>query len=91
MSHARVLMLSTEELDALITQAVAAGVTRALREAAPAPLLTQSELAEHLKVSPYAITRLVTQGLPYLHVGTERRFQLSAVKAFLADLQRSAH
>ena len=85
MSHARVLTLSIEELDALITQAVAAGVARALREAAPALLLTQSELAEHLKVFPYAITRLVTQGLPCLYVCTERRFQLSAVKAFLAD------
>jgi hypothetical protein len=56
--------------------------------ATPTPLLTKSELAAHLKKSPASIDRYVRDGLvPYVRVGAERRFDLTAVLSALGTRQ----
>jgi excisionase family DNA binding protein len=49
-----------------------------------APLLTQAEVAEILKVSRWTLLRLISRGdLPVIRVGERRRFLMSDVDAYI--------
>jgi excisionase family DNA binding protein len=47
------------------------------------PWITKRELAEHLGISTRWIDRRIQMGLPSTLLGNRRRFQLSAVEAWL--------
>src|SRR3979411_262680 len=86
MQQTLLLSLSAEEFDARIERAVAAGVAIALREmkqASPAGLLTRTQLATTLQISPHMVSKLAKRGLPCVAVGADRRFRLQAVETWL--------
>lgn len=80
MSAVVVLTLTADELRALIRDAVA----DALGAQRPARLLTPRELAAELGVSVDTIERRAREGLPHVLVGTRRRFDAGACRAWLA-------
>lgn len=84
--------MGTDDLPSLFVQLlreqVKAAVTEALAGALPAQqpapaLLTSDELAQQIQVSRSKLDELVRAGLPYLRVGSTRRFELPAVLSWL--------
>jgi hypothetical protein len=90
MNKSLLITLSEEDLAHLIREAVDAGVTAALarvKEQQPTNghLLTRGQLAAHLKVSPYHVSKLVARGMPCYGVSShDRRFRLADCEAWLA-------
>jgi excisionase family DNA binding protein len=51
----------------------------------PTRLLTPSEAAGYLSISPRTLTRLTAPGtLPHVRIGGQRRFELEALLAYVA-------
>jgi excisionase family DNA binding protein len=71
------------DADALAAFALALGLRK---DAAPpqAGALDLAALGKALDVSPATLRRLVAEGLPHVAVGRARRFDLDAVRAWLA-------
>lgn len=85
----RVIVLTPEELEARIEAAVERGVERALAAARPEPaadimLLDGRQLDRVLGISAATRCRLVLEGMPHEQVGTRRRFDVAACRAWLA-------
>ena len=73
-----------------MVDALAAGLSERLRGmlaelvAEPLPaLLDRGRLARELCCAPATVDRMVKEGLPFVRVGSDRRFDLHAVKAWL--------
>ncbi len=54
------------------------------------PLLSKSDLAGELRVSPATVDRLVRQGLPFIQIGGGKRFRHSDALAWLEEHKRAA-
>jgi post-segregation antitoxin (ccd killing protein) len=79
--------LSDLDIDRVAERVVAKLLPR-LGGAAPTPLLTKTELAEHLRVREAQIDRFVRRGMPRETVGTVPRFDLAACRAWVAENAR---
>lgn len=55
----------------------------------PTRLLTPSEAAGYLSISPRTLTRLTAMGdLPHARIGGQRRYELEALLAYVARQRR---
>lgn len=78
-----VVLVSPNELRALIRDELRA--TLAEREPAPtgAPLVDRRELGRTLAVSTATVTRLTSEGMPHVFVGDSPRYSIEDVRAWL--------
>jgi hypothetical protein len=81
-----VVQLHASDLRALVAAAVAEALAARApaRPAPPTPLLSRRELAEALRVSSAQIDRLARAGCPVVRIGATPRYDLAAVRAWLA-------
>lgn len=80
MSAARVVVLSPEELGAIVRDAVQAGLDRSKSEG---EVLTRVQAAKLLKVHPAVVTRYTKRGLRGKKLGRDWRFRRSDVLDFI--------
>jgi|GEM_PF-2629562 predicted DNA-binding transcriptional regulator AlpA len=81
------VMLRASDLGAVVAAAVTAALAarRPAPPTPPTPLLSRRELAAALGVSPASLDRLTRQGMPRLMVGATPRYDLAAVREWLAS------
>lgn len=82
MSAAMLVQLTTEDLRALVNDAVADALAERANDNGPA-LLDQAQLAKAIGVSTRTIFELRKQGLPTVWVCESPRFELAAVLDWL--------
>jgi hypothetical protein len=74
-SGSAIVVVSPEDLAALVQDAVARALAEAREDAAPA-LLDRSDIARRLGVSPSTVDRLRREGMPATFVCSSPRFEL---------------
>lgn len=80
MTAARVVVLSAEELGAIVRDAVQAGLDRAKAEG---EILTRTQAAKLLRVHPAVVTRYTKRGLRGKKLGRDWRFKKQDVLDFI--------
>jgi hypothetical protein len=79
-----VLVLSPEDLRAVVREAVRAELTDSTTVSAGAPLVDRHEVARLLGVSAATITRMTAEGMPHVFAGASPRYAPEEVRAWLA-------
>lgn len=86
---AAVAVLSPEDLEALVSRAVAKVVARPAPLSGEGHVLTRQDVAKLLKVHPNVVSKYVrTRGLPARQVGKEWRFLRPEVLAWVESRER---
>ena len=83
-----VLVLSPEDLRAVVREAVRAELTDGTTVSTAAPLVDRHELARLLGVSAATITRMTAEGMPHVFAGASPRYAPEEVRAWLATRGR---
>ncbi len=86
MADQMLVTLTTGQLQDLVRAAVvdALGELEGLAANRPPALLNRAGLARELGCSLASVDRMARQGLPFVRVGSVRRFDLQAVRGWLA-------
>ncbi len=83
-----VLVMSPDELEALVHAAVVAALAATTSAASAPALVTKQAAAGALGISTGTLDRLVRAGrVPFVKVGDVRRFDLAAVRASLVAIE----